>query len=112
MAIRTRKILPVVLLIGVLFYSPCPVFSSGPFFPRAVFTYTTHPDLPLEKFVQGELGVLQPTYEELALYVAYRYLIGTDLDAEEQAAVLHVWSPWLGLEPTLSEPGSRTAQWY
>jgi len=112
MAIRTRKLLLVVLLIGALFYSPCPVFSSGLFFPRAVFTYATHPDLPLEKFVQGELGVLQPTYEGHAFYVAYRYLIGMGFDAEEQEAVLNVWNTWLGLEPTLSGPGRLAAHWY
>src|SRR5207247_10378617 len=95
MALRSRKLLLVVLLIGALFYSPCPVFSSGPFFPRAVFTYTTHPDLPLEKFVHGELGILQPTYEGPALYLAYRYLIGTGFDAEEQEVYLNVWNIYL-----------------
>ena len=73
--------------VAVLLYSPRLLFSCGPFFPSAIFTYTWHPDFPLDRFARGELGVLQPTYARSYLAVAYRYLSGVGLDTEAQQAV-------------------------
>lgn len=87
-------------LLIVLLYRPGLLFSCGPFSMRAVFTYATHPDLPLEKFVRGELGVLQSSYEWPALYVAYRHLTGMGFNQEEQKAVLALWKTRLGLQGT------------
>lgn len=91
------------LLLITFLHGPSPLFGSGPFSESPVFTFTTHPDLPLEKFVQGELGVLQPTYEGPALYVAYRHLIGMGFDAEEQKVVLNLLHREQGLSSTFSE---------
>lgn len=66
-------------------------YASGFYPPKAVFTYTRHPDFPLENFVRGDLGVLQRTYARSYLYVAYRYLTGIGLDKEEQQAVHALW---------------------
>ncbi|HEV8718138.1 MAG TPA: hypothetical protein VGX03_35645 [Candidatus Binatia bacterium] len=105
------------LLLITFFCNPFPLFGSGPFSQSPVFTYTTHPDLPLKKFVQGELGVLQPSYEGPALYVAYRHLIGMGFDTEEQKAVSDLWNSELGLPSTFSgelvpEQESPIAVWY
>lgn len=91
MAITSRTLLVVAGVLGVVLYRPEPLSSCGPFFARAAFTYTVHPDFPLEKFAAGELGVLQPTYARSYLAVAYRYLIGTGFNAAEQKALVTLW---------------------
>jgi hypothetical protein len=68
-----------------------PVYSCGPFFEQAIFTYTLHPDFPLMSYAQGHLGILQPTYAQSYLYVAYRYLAGMGFQQEEQDALLALW---------------------
>ena len=69
-----------------------PVCSCGPYFEQAIFTYTVHPDVPLTSYAQGQLGILQPTYAQSYLYVAYRYLIGMSFDQEEKEALLALWN--------------------
>ena len=91
MAITRRSLLLVVCMLGVVLYRPAPLSSCGPFFARAAFTYTVHPDFPLEKFAAGALGVLQPTYARSYLAVAYRYLIGTGFNEAEQKALVALW---------------------
>jgi tetratricopeptide (TPR) repeat protein len=91
MAITGRLVLVGALVLSVVLYRPEPLVSCGPFFARAVFTYSVHPDFPLERFAAGDLGVLQPTYARSYLAVAYRYLIGTGFDAAEQKALVALW---------------------
>ncbi len=98
MAMKTSKILFFILVMATLIYSPRSLFSSPPpSVPGVIFTYSLHPDFPLEKFARGELGVLQPTYARSYLCVAYRYLIGTGFDPVEQKALVALWSDRLGL---------------
>src|SRR5262245_3427747 len=91
MAISGRLALVLAVVCSVVLYRPESLSSCGPFFARAVFTYTVHPDFPLEKFAAGELGVLQPTYARSYLVVAYRYLTGTSFNAAEQKALVALW---------------------
>src|SRR5712692_3357150 len=91
MAITSRTFLVVACVLGVVLYRPQLLSSCGPFFARAAFTYTVHPDFPLEKFAAGALGVLQPTYAHSYLAVAYRYLMGTGFNAAEQKALVALW---------------------
>jgi len=65
--------------------------------PRAIFTYSLHPDFPLESFAAGNLGILRPTYARSYLVVAYRHLAGVGLNADEQKAVVDLWNERLGL---------------
>jgi tetratricopeptide (TPR) repeat protein len=91
MAITRRSVLLVVCMLGVVLYRPAPLSSCGPFFARVAFTYTVHPDFPLEQFAAGALGVLQPTYARSYLAVAYRYLMGTGFNEAEQKALVALW---------------------
>ena len=91
MAITRRSMLLLVCVLGVVLYRPQPLSSCGPFFARAAFTYTVHPDFPLEQFAAGALGVLQPTYARSYLAVAYRYLMGTGFNEAEQKALVALW---------------------
>ena len=86
-----------------------PACGCGPFFEQAIFTYTLHPDLPLTSYAQGQLGILQPTYAQSYLYVAYRYLIGMGFDQEEQAALLALWDERLNPQADLWNPNASAA---
>ncbi len=50
------------------------VKACGPFTKMAVFSHNLHPDFPLSRFCQGELGVLQSSFARSYLVVAYRIL--------------------------------------
>ena len=65
--------------------------ACGPFSLSAIFTYAKHPDMPLEPFVQGNIGVVQPSYARSYLYAAYRQMAGVKFDDKEQAALIALW---------------------
>src|SRR5262249_14680721 len=108
MALKRGRICLTLGVIAALWYSPRRLFSCGPFFPSTVFTYTWHPDFPLDRFAHGELGVLQPTYARSYLAVAYRYLSGVDLNPEEQKALQALWQE--RLEPRWNADGQDWIQ--
>ncbi len=90
MIARTPRFLSVVLM-AVLLVTPTAALACGPFTLSAVFTFTVHPEYPLEKFARGEIGVVQPSYARSYLYVAYRHLIGASFTQSEQKALVDLW---------------------
>jgi len=66
-----------------------------------IFINTVHPDLPVGPYTQGNLGVIQPTYASIYLYVAYRNLAGRPIRPSEQEAL------WDGDE-RITSPQSMT----
>ncbi len=62
--------------------------ACGPDFSPDIFVRPNRPDLPRE-YPAGKLGLLQTSFARFDLMVAYRYLSGGTLNAEEQKA----WSP-------------------
>jgi hypothetical protein len=89
---RSPKSLTFLLLVALLLLAaPRRLDACGPFFIEAVFTFNVHPDVPLDRFARGEIGVLQPTYARSYLVAAYRHLAGTGLNAEEQKIILDFW---------------------
>jgi hypothetical protein len=60
-------------------------------FNSAVFVRTMHPDEPLENFLKGKLGVVEPTYWRWDLVIAYRSLNGEPLTAKEREALRPYW---------------------
>ncbi len=58
--------------------------ACGPFFITAVFSYKRHPDLPRSAFIEGRLGVLQPTFARSYLVIAYRHLNGIGMSSRER----------------------------
>lgn len=72
------------------------ILGCGPFSKTAIFTYSAHPDFPLENFARGEIGVLKPEYARSYLVVAYRYLSDEKLSPKEQKAVVNLWTDRLG----------------
>ena len=61
MAVRHARTCALLLAAALLGLAG-PAFLCGPFFPQAVFTFTRHPDLPLENSLRGQLGIVLPTY--------------------------------------------------
>lgn len=55
-----------------------------------------HPDLPLENFAAGRLGILRPTHARSYLVVAYRHLQGIGLSRTEQRGAARLWASRLG----------------
>jgi TolA-binding protein len=65
--------------------------------------YSQHPDVPLEKFAQGQLGIVQPGFARSYLVVAYRYASGVPLTKDEQEAAFTLWQN-RGIESTYIYP--------
>lgn len=94
---RARSIFAIALLVTMLFHAPLS-FACGPFSLNAVFTFTVHPEYPLEKFARGEIGVVQPSYARSYLYVVYRYFNGGSFNPKEQQALVDLWRDRLDLK--------------
>jgi hypothetical protein len=92
-----RNSLVAILLLFVFALQTSAVFACGPFALEPVFSFSVHPEYPLEKYAAGDVGVVQPSYARSYLYVAYRYLSGNNLNAAEQAAVVELWRARLDL---------------
>jgi hypothetical protein len=69
---------------------PQQVDSCGPYFSRAVFTLGTRPD-NVKSFVDGEIGVIQPSWYRAYLTMAFRQLAGRPLSAGQKRAFIHEW---------------------
>jgi len=78
MKVRTTwRFLPFFLLMALL-VTPPNTYSCGPFFEQTIFSYSESPNVPLEKFYDGQMGVLRPTYDRNYLVIAYRHLMELD----------------------------------
>jgi len=80
-------VLAITLAAAVVFKWARLVWACAPLPLVTVFTGTTHPDLPLGPYTRGRLGVLQPGYERVYLYVAYRNLAGRSFDRAQELAL-------------------------
>lgn len=72
----------------------CFVFSAlpcGPSYVTPVFDYKRSPELPLEAFAAGRIGIIKPTYNRSVLLAAYRYVNGGGFTPEEQKGLTEVW---------------------
>lgn len=72
------------------------------FDPRPVLIHARHPDLPLERFAAGALGIPRPEWARLYLFAVYRHLEGRPLSAAEQQSFLDAWSWRRGHPPTVN----------
>jgi len=91
-----RTVFAITLLVAILFQVPS-TFACGPFSLNAVFSFSKHPEYPLEKFAAGNIVILQSLYARSYLYVAYRYFKGDRFDQGEQRALLELWHDRLNL---------------
>jgi hypothetical protein len=96
-----------VSVVFFLWLLPRWIYSCGPFFSYAVFTYKSHPDFPLKDYAAGAIGIPQPTYARSYLVVAYRYYSGVPLNTREQSAATQLWA----FRMDLSWPGANSDDW-
>ena len=85
-----RSVFAIALLAVILLPGPLS-FACGPFSLNAVFSFSVHPEYPLERFAAGEIGIVQPSYARSYLYVAYKYLKGDRFNQTEQQALVDLW---------------------
>ncbi|MGB8260650.1 MAG: hypothetical protein WCE75_09880 [Terracidiphilus sp.] len=112
----TRRTFSAALLLVLL--SLVTAQACGPEFYPDVFVRDLRPDKPKE-FAAGQLGVLLPTYPRADLAVAYRYLSGGSLTAEEQKAYrpsFHEYEPetegrWKEEEAEATAQAQPAADW-
>ncbi|MGH9763563.1 MAG: hypothetical protein ACREAC_22250, partial [Blastocatellia bacterium] len=110
---RSRKILAALLaalIVTPFALRPRRALACGPFFPRAVMVFRVHPDFPLDRFAKGEIGVPQRSYARSYLVVAYRYLTGAPLSADEQNAAVELWRERMFISQPDSS-GSAISAW-
>ncbi len=87
MAIRIRNLVLVFALFAGVLSNPPDLSSCGPFLPTAAFTFWKAPEDAAGRFARGQLGILQPGFPRFYLIIAYRYLTGVGLNAEERKAL-------------------------
>ncbi len=87
MAVRIRNMMLVFALFAGILSNPPDLSSCGPFLPSAAFSFWRMPEDAAGKFARGQLGILQPRFPRFYLIIAYRYLTGVGLNAEERKAL-------------------------
>lgn len=65
--------------------------ACAPEFPFYVLTENIRPDLPLSKYADGQLGIVQTSYAKSYLCVAYRYFSNSPLSAAEKKNIMRLW---------------------
>lgn len=94
---RTFATLLAVGLITFVLGAPSTALACGPFSLDTIFSFTVHPEYPLENFARGNIGIVQPSYARSYLYVAYQHLNGNGFTAAEQSALVDLWRDRLDL---------------
>jgi len=85
-----RKLTCFVVVLALLCsLSPFPPVANacGPYLAEAVFTDMKGPDFDYGEYLQGRLGIVQPSYYDIFLYGAYRNLSGVPFTKEEIAVL-------------------------
>lgn len=101
-----KRTIVILLLVVISLAWPFPARACGPYLADVLFVFTRHPDLPLDRFAAGDLGILQPTYARSYLVVAYRYMAGPGFNPAEQDQLVKLWDDRL----RFGDPGSQDTQ--
>jgi hypothetical protein len=87
MRLRSRTI----LVVAVSIFLVATGESCGPEFAGLVFTREHGPDAPVSAFTKGKIGIPLPSWWRSYLVVAYRYLEGKPLSADEARSFAEFW---------------------
>src|SRR5436190_7984625 len=93
----SKAVVALALIISFLCMFPSRTRACGPFFTDAIFTFTKHPDFPLEQFAGGKLGIVQPSWARSYLVAAYRVLSANPLSEREAKDMTSLWNDRLSL---------------
>lgn len=83
-------------VVVVVLATPLRVEVCAPMFEEPILVSRSTPDLPLQLYAEGNLGVPQPDYATSYLIVAYRYMSEVPLTSMEKESFLHYWEWRLG----------------
>jgi hypothetical protein len=79
-----------VLTFALFALSSPPTFACGPSFVLPVFAMDTRPE-QFENFAKGNVGIIHPTFNRSALFVAYREFNNLPFSDKEQADLVRNW---------------------
>lgn len=91
-----RLLLSAAFLIS--FFCVAPILQSCSEGPEPFSDFSLHPDVPLESYAAGRLGIVRPTFARSYLVVAYRYFSDVPLTKDEQFGAQALWSERIGNE--------------
>lgn len=80
-----------ILLVAVSILFAVTGETCGPEFTGLVFTREHGPDSPISTFTKGKIGIPLPSWWRSYLIVAYRYLEGKPLSADEARSFAEFW---------------------
>jgi hypothetical protein len=95
--------LAVLVIVAVFAIAPSDLESCGPYFRMAVFSLARAATIDGTDYAEGRLGVVQPSFDRENLVIAYRYLTGAPLSADEVDAFLE--------SPQAAPDGRAVQQW-
>lgn len=98
------RILSLLFIIAMLVGNGTPALACGPFFLDVVFSLKTHPDLPLDGFTSGEIGIVPASYGPMSLVLFYRQLNGLSLSAAEKTQAINAFEKKIFYLPGSEDP--------
>jgi tetratricopeptide (TPR) repeat protein len=88
-----RRILVLIIVAVVLLYEPANVNACGPFFTYVIFALHYKPGEPVNRFVQGRIGLVFPGFDGQYLRYAFDCLAGRTYTLAQQDSILAAWNP-------------------
>jgi hypothetical protein len=88
----SRSVASILVALCLLLLTLPRTLACGPSSRYAIFSYSKHPDFPLDRYSAGDLGVLQTSYARSYLYAAYRAMNGMNFEKEERDALSSLWN--------------------
>lgn len=79
--------------ICILLAVRAPAHACGPNFPEALFWFSDRPNEPIDRFLDGHLGIIDQRLDPTYRYVAYRYIAGLGLDTASRTALAPLFTP-------------------
>jgi len=104
-----RRILVITLIFALVLtlMIPLPAPAHDGYPPIPIFVFRTHPDLPFEEYVNGKLGIVLPSYDDLFLFIAYRNLSGASFTPAEIKVLQSLWNPLINVRMKAMAPSSQ-----
>jgi len=106
-----NRALPRPLIVATLAVFCAAVATPCSFDTTPALFHALRPDFPIDDYVDGKLGVLQPTYARSHLVVAYRYLSGHPPSAAEREAFRDLLRHRLNEYPEGARSADPVEQW-
>ncbi len=99
-----------IVLAGLFMIVIARPLDSCSFWDPAVLQFEVRPDDPIEKYLAGNLGLVRPSFARSHLVIAYRYMSGRPLNADEQRGVAELMAERLPQNP-LATPAEHEDIW-